>query len=53
MLAEQLLATGMTLDSIAERLGYADTSSFAAAFKRWKGMPPHRFRQETRHREER
>jgi AraC-like DNA-binding protein len=43
-LAEQLLATSMTLDEIAERLGYADTSSFIAAFKRWKGVAPGGYR---------
>ena len=44
--AEQLLATGMTVDAIAERLGYTDASSFVAAFKRWKGVPPRRYREE-------
>jgi AraC-like DNA-binding protein len=40
-LAEDLLATSrLTVDEIAVRLGYADTSSFVAAFKRWKGVPP-------------
>jgi AraC-like DNA-binding protein len=45
--AEQLLASDMTIDAIADRLGYADTSSFVAAFKRWKGMPPRRYREAT------
>jgi AraC-like DNA-binding protein len=49
-LAEQLLTAGMTMDAIAERLGYAETSSFVTAFKRWKGVPPHRYRQEVQHR---
>lgn len=48
--AEQLLATDMTIDAIADRLGYADTSSFVAAFKRWKGMPPRRYREATQQR---
>jgi AraC-like DNA-binding protein len=40
-LAEQLLSsTRMSLNEIAERLGYADASSFTAAFKRWKGISP-------------
>jgi AraC-like DNA-binding protein len=40
-LAEELLTSSrLTVDEIAERLGYADTSSFVAAFKRWKGVPP-------------
>jgi AraC-like DNA-binding protein len=46
-LAEQLLSTTrMTVDEIAERLGYADTSSFITAFKRWKGVPPRGFKTE-------
>jgi AraC-like DNA-binding protein len=40
-LAEELLSSSrLTVDEIAQRLGYADTSSFVAAFKRWKGVPP-------------
>jgi AraC-like DNA-binding protein len=43
-LAEQLLSTQMTVDAIAVRLGYADTSSFTAAFKRWKGVSPRSYK---------
>lgn len=44
-LAEDLLAsTRASLDEIAVRLGYSDTSSFVAAFKRWKGAPPGEYR---------
>jgi AraC-like DNA-binding protein len=44
-MAEQLLAAKyLTLDQIAERVGYADTSSFIAAFKRWRGVAPGRYR---------
>lgn len=43
-LAEELLAAGMTLELIAERLGYGDVSNFIRACKRWKGMTPHRYR---------
>lgn len=43
-LAEELLATGaLTLEEIAERLGYGEVSNFIHAFKRWKGMAPRRF----------
>lgn len=36
-LAEELLATGaLSVAEIGRRLGYADTPSFTAAFKRWK-----------------
>jgi len=34
-----------THDTIAHRLGYQDTRSFYAAFKRWTGQTPHEFLQ--------
>ncbi|WP_166909039.1 AraC family transcriptional regulator [Mycobacterium sp. DL440] len=45
-LAEELLATGaLSVAEIGRRLGYADTPSFTAAFKRWKGgMPPRTYK---------
>jgi AraC-like DNA-binding protein len=47
-LAEELLATGgLTLEEIAERLGYGEVSNFIHAFKRWKGMAPRRFQRDT------
>lgn len=48
VLAGQFLEAGMTLDAITERLGYADTSAFVTAFKRWKGVTPGRYRRTTR-----
>lgn len=37
-LAEELLGIGaLSVADIGQRLGYADTPSFTAAFKRWKG----------------
>lgn len=39
-LAEEMLAHRMAVDEVAERLGYAEASSFVHAFKRWKGIPP-------------
>jgi AraC-like DNA-binding protein len=44
-IAEELLTTGaLTVEEIGQRLGYADTPSFTAAFKRWKdGIPPSRY----------
>ena len=40
-LAEELLSNArLSVEDVAARLGYHDTSSFIAAFKRWKGMPP-------------
>jgi AraC-like DNA-binding protein len=42
-LAEELLAIGaLSVAEIGRRLGYADTPSFTAAFKRWKGGTPPR-----------
>jgi AraC-like DNA-binding protein len=40
-LAEEMLATGaLSVEDVAIRLGYAEASSFIAAFKRWKGITP-------------
>lgn len=30
----------LTLDAVAEALGYSDTANFTRAFRRWTGMPP-------------
>lgn len=44
-LAEELLSTkAVTVAEVGRRLGYADTPSFTAAFKRWNhGVPPSRY----------
>ncbi|SDP84391.1 AraC family transcriptional regulator [Ectopseudomonas guguanensis] len=43
-LAEELLAAGgLSLEEIAERLGYGELSNFIHAFKRWKGITPGRY----------
>ena len=43
MLAEEMLATGaLSVEDIAVRLGYAEATSFIAAFKRWTGTTPAR-----------
>jgi len=34
----------LSLDEIAERLGYGEQTSFGRAFKRWTGLTPHQFR---------
>jgi AraC-like DNA-binding protein len=44
-LAIELLSnTGLTVEQVAVRLGYADTASFTHAFSRWRGKPPSHFR---------
>jgi len=35
-----LATTNFTVDAIAERLGYSDTSNFRHAFRRWTGVSP-------------
>ena len=44
VLAEELLATGrLTVEQVADRVGYSSASSFVHAFTRWKGMAPRRW----------
>ncbi len=41
MLATSLLTFGgMTVDDVAVRMGFAEASSFARAYKRWTGRNP-------------
>lgn len=45
--AQQLLGQSrLTIEQIADRLGYTDRSSFCHAFKRWTGMSPAQYRHE-------
>ncbi|WP_457102221.1 helix-turn-helix transcriptional regulator, partial [Microbacterium sp. P5_E9] len=45
-LAIELLArTELSVDEIAERSGFADTSNFRKAFKKWTGQTPAYFRE--------
>ncbi|WP_420472751.1 AraC family transcriptional regulator ligand-binding domain-containing protein [Noviherbaspirillum sp. ST9] len=37
--------TARSVESIAEALGYQDTSNFSRSFRRWFGVPPSAFRQ--------
>ncbi|MDP3713909.1 MAG: AraC family transcriptional regulator [Mycobacteriales bacterium] len=39
-LALELLGSGMTVEQVARRLGYAETAAFTHAFSRWRGAPP-------------
>lgn len=46
-LAEELMASAsLTHGEIAERLGYADVTTFIEAFRRWRGVPPSEFRRQ-------
>lgn len=36
----------LSIERIADRLGYSETAAFAHAFKRWTGMTPSQFRSE-------
>lgn len=39
-----LVETDLSIETIADRLGYATTSAFSNAFTRWRGVSPARFR---------
>lgn len=39
-----LRTTSLSLDQLAERLGYSDSSNFSRAFQKWTGMTPGSFR---------
>jgi len=39
-----LLQTPLSVEAIAERLGYGDTSNFSRTFRRWLGTTPREFR---------
>ncbi|MGN6781479.1 MAG: AraC family transcriptional regulator ligand-binding domain-containing protein [Marmoricola sp.] len=44
-LARELLATGvLSVEDVAQRLGYAEASTFIVAFSRWQGTTPARYR---------
>lgn len=48
-LAEELLvAAGLSIEQVAERIGYTEASTFVHAFRRWKGVSPRRWSQATR-----
>ena len=40
MAIELLTAAGLTVEQVADRLGYADAASLTRAFKRWTGTTP-------------
>ena len=43
-LAHEYLASSMSIDRIAELLGYSEAANFSHAFKRWSGIPPSQYR---------
>lgn len=43
MLAEELLVAGLTVEHVADRLGYSSVSAFTSAFRSWKGQSPGHF----------
>jgi AraC-like DNA-binding protein len=42
-----LLDNEMSVQSVAERMGYSDTAHFSRQFKRWTGMSPIAYRSNT------
>lgn len=43
---EHLSASSASIEQIAERLGYLDTSNFSRTFRRWFGITPSQYRQQ-------
>ena len=43
-----LLGTTLSLEQIAEKLGYSDQTNFSHAFRQWSGMTPGQFRKHSR-----
>ncbi|WP_327139544.1 MULTISPECIES: AraC family transcriptional regulator [unclassified Nocardia] len=48
LLAEELLTAGLTVESVACRLGYASVSAFGSAFRAWKGQTPGQYARQSR-----
>ncbi len=51
MASELVCNTRLSITEVAEKLGYADVSSFSQAFKRWFGVSPAEYRRQGSHRE--
>jgi len=41
---ELLTTTDLSVENVADRLGYSDAANFAKAFRRWSGLAPAEFR---------
>ena len=48
LVTDYLLETRATLSQVAAMLGYGDQAAFTNAFQRWYGMPPGRWRKESK-----
>lgn len=44
--AEFLVQTSMSVEQVAEEVGYADRSSFQSTFKKWSGLTPTQYRKQ-------
>ncbi len=40
---QQLIKEGLSVDQVAERVGYAESRSFTRAFRQWTGMSPRQY----------
>lgn len=49
---ELLSVVGLSVNEVARRLGYSDTTAFSHAFRRWTGKPASDFRAATQYRSE-
>ncbi|SEI48943.1 AraC family transcriptional regulator [Paraburkholderia diazotrophica] len=47
-LADELLAGPLSVEQVAESLGYGEASNFIRAYRRWKGTTPKEFRNRVR-----
>lgn len=45
-LAQQLLAEPISINEVAHRSGFSDSSNFSRAFQRWTGLTPAQYRQQ-------
>ena len=39
-----VIIEGLSLEEVAERVGYSEAANFTRAFRRWTGMTPAAFR---------
>jgi AraC-like DNA-binding protein len=48
MLAEDLLHAGLSVEQVANRLGYSTASTFTVAFRSWRGQTPGQYARKRR-----